>query len=126
VLLKGLRILVVDDEVDICQLLTDVLEVEGATCVSASSGEEGLSVFDSAGPFDLILSDIKMPGMNGDELVRLIRRQDRKVFIICMSGYTMYKKEDILSWGANAYLEKPLEMDELVQLIAWSQRTESN
>jgi CheY-like chemotaxis protein len=82
------NILVVDDETSLLQLVTMILGQAGHTVLSASSGVEALMVFASyPHKFDLILSDVLMPGMTGIELVRRIRALDPSVKVLLMSGF---------------------------------------
>jgi two-component system, cell cycle sensor histidine kinase and response regulator CckA len=81
-------ILVVEDEEAIRQLVSVVLEAAGHEVIAASNGVEGIALFRSSPDrFALILTDLKMPVMDGYQLIDLARRTRAKVKVICMSGY---------------------------------------
>jgi len=81
------KILVVEDEQPMVQILTDRLELEGFSVVSAKNGEEGLEVFKQESP-DLIVLDIVMPKMNGSEFLQNLMKSDagREVPVMCLTN----------------------------------------
>src|SRR6266853_6091381 len=81
------RILVVDDDPLVCDSITRLLEVDGHHVETAASGETALVLFEK-GDFDLILTDYKMPGMNGDVLAAAIKALDPNQAIGMFTGYT--------------------------------------
>jgi two-component system cell cycle sensor histidine kinase/response regulator CckA len=96
-------ILLVDDERSVLNLLNAVLRTSGHQVLTAANGLEGLAVFRSyTGLIDLVITDIKMPVMDGFELVGRIRESKPNVKIICMSGYA----DQELPKGV-AFLPKP-------------------
>ncbi len=82
-------ILLIDDEQAIRQLVSSILQSAGHDVVAASNGLEGIALFRS-GPdrFNLVLTDLKMPTMNGHQFIKLARETRACVKIICMSGFT--------------------------------------
>jgi|SRR5450759_4316863 len=100
-------ILVVDDEKPIRTLIALILRSAGHNVIAASNGVEGVALFRSSPDrFDLILTDLEMPIMNGHQLVKLVRETNASANIICMSGYT---NEPI---PANTeFLQKPFTSD---------------
>ncbi len=114
------KILVVDDEKDIRQLLTDLLVGEGFTVYCAENGAEGFDQFRNTSP-DLVITDVKMPVRNGLELLKDIKSADTDVDVIVLTGHSDERTAiDCLRHGAYDYLLKPLE--ELDVLIASVQR----
>ncbi|BCB97276.1 hypothetical protein JZK55_21980 [Dissulfurispira thermophila] len=113
---KG-RILVIDDE-DIVRISCKrTLEPEGYVVDIAASGKEGLEFFKNS-QYDLVLVDLKMPGIDGIEVLVNIKRQhpDQKVMI--MTGYdTIEHIVDSISSGAAHYLEKPFTPDTLIERV---------
>ncbi len=80
------RILIVDDEVEICKLLNDFLKNQGYETFTATTGEEALRVVKEARPH-LMLLDIRMPEMGGVEILRQVRSFDHEIGIIMITGY---------------------------------------
>ena len=96
----GIKILVVDDEPEIRQMIVDFLrDVEGYTVSDAESGQEALEVL-AKEPFDLVLSDINMPGMKGFDLLKLVRER-----------YPQIKRVLITAYNVEDYLELALKYD---------------
>ncbi len=104
------RILVVDDEPEVRELLTDFLEVRGYQVMTAVSGPEALKAVEEARP-SLILLDVRMPGMDGLETLQRIRAMDRAVRIVMITaaGEEEIGKE-ALKRGAYDYVTKPLDL----------------
>ncbi|XID90207.1 response regulator [Paenibacillaceae bacterium WGS1546] len=117
-----MRILIVDDEQEIRSgirrlledsSLADRLEIVG----TAGDGEEALTVAGSR-PVDLILTDIRMPGMNGLELIRHIRTANPAIRFIILSGYDDFAyAREAMRYGALDYLLKPVEERELLEVV---------
>jgi DNA-binding response OmpR family regulator len=109
------RIMVVDDEENIRFLYKEELEDEGFSVELAKNGEEALEKLPDFKP-DLITLDIKMPGMNGIEVLKRIREQDRKLPIVLCSAYGEYK-QDFTTWASDAYVVKCADLTELKTTI---------
>ena len=111
------RILLVDDNEEFLDSTRDVLDDEGYEVVTATSGEEGIELA-GAQTFDVILMDIKMPGMNGVESFIEMKRRNPKVKVIMVTAYSV---EDLirqaLDEGVFAVLSKPVDMDRLFRMI---------
>ena len=114
------KILVVDDEADIRQLLSNLLTSEGYTVFSEEDGAKGFETFRHQAP-DLVITDVKMPVRNGLELLKDIKSTDSDVDVIVLTGHSDEGTAiECLRNGAYDYLLKPLE--ELDVLIASVQR----
>ena len=109
------KILVVDDEENIRFLYKEELEDDGYHVELAKDGEEALRQFSHFQP-DLITLDIKMPGMDGIEVLKRLREQDRNLPIILCSAYSDYK-QDFTTWASDAYVVKCADMTELKSTI---------
>ena len=106
-------ILVVDDEKPIRTLIALILRSAGHAVIAASNGVEGVAVFRSSPDrFDIILTDLKMPVLNGHQLVKLVRQTSASAKIICMSGYT-----DEPIPASTEFLQKPFTPDVLRALV---------
>lgn len=104
------RILIVEDEMPIRNLYKDELIDEGYEVTTATDGVEGYKLFKQEKP-DLITIDIKMPNMNGLELLDKIRREDRDVPIIIYSAYGEFS-QNFSTWAADEYLVKSSDLTE--------------
>ncbi len=114
---KTSRILIVDDEKNMRRTLADILRDEGYQVSTAATGDEavGMCINES---YDIVLMDVRMPGIDGVEAFRQIRRHQEGVRVIMMSAYSMDElKHAALEQGAVAFLSKPLDMEKVVKLI---------
>lgn len=119
--LRGLRVLAVDDDRDSLELLRSVLDVQGATVTTAGSSKEALERLHE-GSFDVLLSDIEMPGGDGIELLRQVRARgaERGLRLPAVAITAYGRVEDrirILSAGFNSHLAKPVDPSELIAVI---------
>lgn len=112
------HILIVDDAVDNSFLLQTLLESEGYQVEVADSGQAALEKIVSAPPA-LVLLDVMMPGMNGFEVTRQIRRNDRLPFIpiVLVSGYDQPDLNMALNVGANGFIRKPIDFEEVLKKV---------
>jgi len=106
----NIKILIIDDEPEVLKILETILSDEGLEVVKASTGNEAVANFE-AGSFGLVISDMKMPGMNGLDVLRRVKQIDKDVEVILLTGQgTMENAIQALRYdGAYDYLRKPLE-----------------
>lgn len=111
------KILMIDDEPELLDLMKDVLEEEQYQVFCASTGNDGVLLHAQIQP-DLILLDLRMPDMDGIEVLRNIRKKDDKVLVVILTGYgcpdTIREAADL---NVSEYLSKPFENDEMVSVI---------
>lgn len=113
-----LSILVVDDEFAVRESLLVWLKKSGYRVAGAGSGKEALEILHQ-NPFDIVLLDIKMPGMDGIEVLRLVKENFPKTMVVMMTAYASIESAvDAMKAGASDYLMKPLDPDLLDPLIA--------
>src|SRR6266403_4513826 len=109
----GLKILLVDDEPDIIEVIQDRLEAYGFTVVTAGTGLEALKKL-SVEKFDGVFLDVKMPEMGGIEALQEIRKRDKKIpVIIITASSTRDAAIEAIAKGANEYVLKPFAWEEL-------------
>lgn len=110
------EILVVDDDKEIREMLKELFEAEGCRVATASTAMEGIKMIETdLHRFNVVVSDIMMPGMNGVEFLKQIKKITKYVEVILMTGYsTMELAIDCLEEGAFSYLEKPLDQIETI------------
>ena len=103
------RILVVDDERGMCDFLRYLLEGEGYEVDDAHSGIEGLASLEKK-PYHLVVADIKMPGIDGLEMLRRIKEIDENIVVIVMTGYSSLENAiKAIKYNAHNYLTKPFD-----------------
>lgn len=111
------RILIVDDEPSICRAFKRHLERSGFEVAIAQDGDTAVALF-AGGGIEAVLTDISMPGMDGMELLRRIRKHDDDVpVVLATGGPTVETAIEALDRGALKYLVKPLQMDEVVEVM---------
>ena len=115
--MEEIRVLVVDDELFVGELLKEYLSIIGYEVTAVSNGEDALSVIQQSAPHIVIL-DIRMPGMGGMEVLKNIKAKNRTTGVIMLSAYgdpeTVNKA---LGLGADHYLQKPMNLKHLVETL---------
>lgn len=113
-----MRILLIEDSKDILFLMRMELEAMGYTVLTARDGASGLETAKRERP-DLIISDIKMPGLNGVELIKQLRSIPELAATpsIALTGYAEQELEDGTTAGYDAHVSKPVDPNELSELI---------
>jgi CheY-like chemotaxis protein len=115
--LQNLNILVVEDDVDLREALVSWLEEEGPTVFQAGNGREALALL-TTNSVDFVISDIKMPQMNGMELLEAIRGQDPKIPVVLLTtGESAVTDDMAKAAGAVGLLPKPFAIEELIETI---------
>lgn len=107
------KVLVIEDDNDINNLICDALKKQNCNCTQAYSGTEGL-FYSAGGAFDLIILDLMLPGMNGENVVKKIKAEKNVPVIIVSAKDSIDSKVELLTSGADDYLTKPFEIRELV------------
>lgn len=114
---KEIRVLLVDDEDDYTAALQRRLAKRGLVVRTARSGEEGLEKLGNS-PVDVVVLDMKMPGMDGMETLREIKRHHSMVEVIMLTGHaSMEAAVEGMEHGAFHYLMKPVDLDELIYKV---------
>jgi DNA-binding NtrC family response regulator len=114
---KQLRVLIVDDEVEFLEVLVKRLRKRELAVNGVTSGREALALLKD-NPVDVVVLDVKMPGMNGLETLREIKKDHSPVEVIMLTGHAnMEAAIEGMEMGAFDYLMKPTEIDELVYKI---------
>ena len=113
----GLRILVVDDELEMAAVIADELSDRGYHAVALRSGSEAIERLRHE-PFDALVTDLRMPGVDGLRLLRASRELDPSRPVIVMTGHGAIDTAiEAVGQGAYSYLTKPFNLGHLVELI---------
>lgn len=111
------KILVVDDEKAICEILEEFLSLFGHSVTSANSGADAIEVVRRASP-DVVFLDIRMPGMSGLDVLKEIKALDSSVRVIMISAFGDEETESMArELGADGYIQKPVDLPGLLVLL---------
>jgi putative nucleotidyltransferase with HDIG domain len=107
------NILVIDDEMVICELLETLLKDQGFSVTTALSGEEGIKKF-KEGTYGLVMTDLKLPDLDGIKVLEQIKKHNPDTVVIVMTGYPSFETvHSALRQGAFDYVPKPFTIDEI-------------
>lgn len=109
------KILVVDDNEDILEFIREMLNMFEYSSVTAESGEKALDLLAGGQKFDLVISDINMPGISGIEMTEKIKKINPAMPVIIMTGYG--DKEIIGKQTGDEFIKKPFEIGEMMDLV---------
>lgn len=112
-----MKILLIDDDLNLCKVLSYQLEKNGYFVSVANNGNEGISLFLKT-DFDIVITDIQMPDISGIEVLRKIRNENERVIIILITAYgSVENAVEACKLGANDYLTKPFGQEQLLFII---------
>jgi len=111
------EILVIDDEQMILEMLDQVLSSTGYRVYAALGGQKGLELYDQH-PVDLVLTDIKMPGIDGYRLLKEIKAKNPNARVVLMSGYSNdFSIREAIELGADEFIVKPFRRNDILQVL---------
>ncbi len=111
------RVLFVDDEQELVAAVTERLELRGIDAVGTTSGEQALERVERE-HFDVVVLDVRMPGLDGLEVVRQLQQTHPELKVVLMSGHgSREAREEGLRLGAFDYLQKPVDIRHLVSIL---------
>ncbi|MDY6863139.1 MAG: response regulator [Thermodesulfobacteriota bacterium] len=125
--MEQIKILLVDDEEEFVKTLSERIQMRELGANIALDGEQALKIVNDEVP-DVMVLDLKMPGINGMEVLRRVKKAYPKVQVIILTGHGSEKDEkEARRLGAFEYLQKPADIDNLVQTIknAFKKKVES-
>jgi two-component system OmpR family response regulator len=116
--MEALHVLIVDDETELVSALKERLALRGFVTEGVTTGQDALDFLD-AEPCDVVLLDVKMPGLGGLEVIRRIKHRHPHLEVILLTGHGSEQSvEEGMSLGAFDYLMKPVKIDNLVNIIS--------
>jgi two-component system response regulator (stage 0 sporulation protein F) len=111
------KILIVDDQYGIRILLTEVLQKEGYTTFQAANGFQAIDITKEQAP-DLVLLDMKIPGMDGIEILKRLKQHDETIKVIIMTAYgELDMIQEAKDLGALTHFAKPFDIDEIRKVV---------
>lgn len=112
------RVLIVDDEYLFCKRLKQYLEGKGYEADFTTNGEQALDMVKDGKAYDVMTLDIRMPGLNGYEVLKKLKWDSKDLSVIVISAIDVPDMEDrLLHAGASAVLSKPINLEELAKTI---------
>ena len=111
------KILIVDDNDQMCSLLADILELFDYQTLQARNGEEALHRL-KEDRFDLVITDLRMPKMSGTELLKLIKKDQPHLPVVVVSGFTPGNTQNvIIGEQADGFLNKPFTVEQIEKML---------
>lgn len=112
-----IKLLIVDDEVLFLKSITRRLEMRDFDVKQAGNGEDAIELARNH-PFELAILDLKMPGMNGNEVLEILKKMDPFIEVIILTGHgSIDSAVECTKLGAFCYLPKPYELDDLIAVL---------
>ena len=113
--MTDMRILIVDDEEELVTTLVERMELRGLEAVGVTTGHEAVGLVERE-PFDVVVLDVKMPGEDGVEIMKRIKKIRSDLPVILLTGHmSMEASEEGLKAGAIDYIIKPIQIDDLIE-----------
>lgn len=114
---NSLDILLVDDEDHLQEVLGLLLELDGHKVTTAYSGEQALKIA-AESQFDLVVTDLKMPGMSGLDIIKAFKETNPDIRVIMITGYPTEESEaEARRLGVDDYITKPFHMDRMREVL---------
>jgi CheY-like chemotaxis protein len=116
---RPVRVLVVDDEEPVRSFVERVLHEAGYVTSVAAEATQALQIAESSPPFEILVTDLVMPHINGDELARRMRLEEPSLKVLYLTGFSdrLFKERSSL-WEDEAFLEKPCSIKGLLQAVS--------
>jgi DNA-binding NtrC family response regulator len=112
------KVLMVDDEVDFIETFSERLNMRNLETSKANSGEEALQILENTSDIEVVILDVKMPGMDGIETLAEIKKRYPLVEVIMLSGHADVESAiEGMKQGAFDYLMKPCDMDQIIAKV---------
>ncbi len=115
--MKKINLLIVDDEKDFLNSITKSLEVRNFNVIAVTRGEKAIEAAKKTA-LDIALVDLKMPGMNGEDTLKALKKEHKWMEIVILTGHgTIDSAVECTKGGAYSFLQKPCELDELLDTL---------
>ncbi len=115
--MEKINLLIVDDEIDFLNSITKSLEVRNFNVIAVTRGEKAIEAA-KKNALDIALVDLKMPGMDGEETLKALKKEHKWMEIVILTGHgTIDSAVECTKSGAYSFLQKPCELDELLDIL---------
>jgi len=115
---NSMKLLLIDDDLECIQYLKEALELGGNECILFQNPKEGVAAYDGKN-FDAIITDFKMPQMNGIDVLKAVREKNPSAYVIILTGYAdLDNAMAALNYGAYAFFRKPLNLKDLIKILS--------
>ena len=112
-----MRVLVIEDEADIREIVCEFLSILDVDYLSASNGKEAFEIIEKEN-FDIVFTDLKLPDINGMKIIEKIKESDTNTFLAVISGFCEEMiKEKAFRAGVDYYIEKPFSFKEISEVL---------
>jgi CheY-like chemotaxis protein len=116
--LNGKTFLIVEDDYVSTEYLKEIFSEKGVTLIFVNSGEEAIKEFKANDQIDLVLMDIRLPGVDGYETTRMLKAMNPAIPVLAQTAYAMQgDRKKSLDAGCDEYIAKPLRSSELLNII---------
>ncbi|PRQ06422.1 response regulator [Enhygromyxa salina] len=117
--MSRLRVLTIDDDANVCEFLRELLTADGCEVVSETDPQVGFERLKAQETFHILILDLKMPGVEGIELLEQIRKFNKDIAAIILTAYpSLESATDAINLDVSAYMQKPFSGDEMRETIA--------
>ena len=114
---RSITVLVIDDDERVRTLLRDILRFAGYGVIEASDGKSGVRYLEKGG-FDMVLTDLGMPEMNGWEVVKMIKKETPQIPVVLITGWgTNLDEEKVKESGVDGIIGKPFQVNEVIEAV---------
>ncbi len=117
--MSRLRVLIIDDDAKVCEYLQELLTPDGCDVVSINDPDKGLAKLKTKEAFHILILDLKMPNINGLQLLEKIRKVDKDIAAIILTAYpSLETATDAINLDVSAYMQKPFSGEDMRATIA--------
>ncbi len=111
------KILIVDDEKEVRETLSEFFELEGLECIEAENGPSGLQMAKEHKP-DFIITDVRMPGGDGIDLLKDVRKMNPELpVVLVMTGFAETTEDEVKKLGGLDLIPKPLDLNNVLEVV---------
>lgn len=116
--MSRLRVLVVDDDVNVCDVITELLSPVGCEVVPINSPTDAIQKLRAKETFHVLILDLRMPEMDGLDFLRMVRKFDQDIAVIILTGFpTLQTATDAIEYDVSAYMQKPFGGEDLKNTV---------